>query len=148
MTKVDRFRSKEILVSGGKVLGSCICLYVFHLGIVSRQCYEDEIVESYVRVFWVLWRFSDNISIEYVWDDLGKAISQRKSLPKAPKELKVPFLEKKWALLPKTAIETLINSMTARCEACPAFQSGHIHIRRMFPEKIALSPIHEFTLLI
>ncbi|GFW79988.1 hypothetical protein TNCV_983971 [Trichonephila clavipes] len=75
-------------------------------------------------------RFLDHNSIEYVWDGLGKAISQRSSPPSThlPQELKVLLLEKR-ALLPQ--IGTLINSMAARCEVCTAVHSG-----QTFPEKI------------
>ncbi|GFU99959.1 hypothetical protein TNCV_3866601 [Trichonephila clavipes] len=37
-TKIDRFRGKEILVCGGKMLGSRTPLYVFDAGIVNLQC--------------------------------------------------------------------------------------------------------------
>ncbi|GFW70471.1 hypothetical protein TNCV_4915911 [Trichonephila clavipes] len=58
----------------------------------------------------------DHNSIEYVWDCLGKAISQRRCPPRTPKELKVPLLGK-WALLPQILIDTLIKSIGARFEA-------------------------------
>ncbi|GFY35976.1 hypothetical protein TNCV_4843481 [Trichonephila clavipes] len=61
------------------------------------------------------------------YDGLGKAISQRRSPTRTPaslQELKLPSLEK-WALLPQILIDTLINSMEARCEACIAVPSGH-----------------------
>ncbi|GFU18788.1 hypothetical protein TNCV_1085341 [Trichonephila clavipes] len=63
----------------------------------------------------------DHNSIEYVWDGLRKAISQR--LSQDLQELKVQHLKQR-ALLPQTLIETLINSIAARSEACIAVHSG------------------------
>ncbi|GFT75062.1 transposable element Tc1 transposase [Trichonephila clavipes] len=70
-------------------------------------------------------RSPDHNSIEYVWDGLGKAISQGSSPPRTSQELKISLLEI-WSLLPQILIDTLINSMAARYEACVAIHSGHI----------------------
>ncbi|GFW14057.1 hypothetical protein TNCV_3546461 [Trichonephila clavipes] len=69
-TKIDRFGGKGILM----------------------WSYNAE--QSYTTVC-----FRYHNSIEYVWDGLVKAISQRNSAQRIPQEIIVPVLEK-WALLP------------------------------------------------
>ncbi|GFT75286.1 hypothetical protein TNCV_951031 [Trichonephila clavipes] len=61
---------------------------------------------------------------EVHWDGLGKATFQRCPPPRTSWESKVVFLEE-WALLTQIFIDTLINSMTARYEACIPVNGGN-----------------------
>ncbi|GFY01278.1 DDE_3 domain-containing protein [Trichonephila clavipes] len=60
---------------------------------------------------------------EYVWDGLGKAISQRSS---HPPEIKRSTFGKMDIVDTNVLIHTLINSMAACCGACTAVHSDHI----------------------
>ncbi|GFU93124.1 hypothetical protein TNCV_206691 [Trichonephila clavipes] len=73
-------------------------------------------------------RSSELNPIEYVWKIPGKVIPQRNSSPRIPLEFKVALLEEN-TLLPQTYIDTLVNSMTARFEACiPILTMVRLHI--------------------
>ncbi|GFS93035.1 hypothetical protein TNCV_532391 [Trichonephila clavipes] len=55
VTKIDGLGGKGIFVCGRIILGSRTPLYVFDAGTLKSQGYRDEILEVYVRFFWMLW---------------------------------------------------------------------------------------------
>lgn len=151
--EIDQFGGRGILVWGGIMLGSRTPLHVFDEGSVTAQRYRDEVLEPYVRLFrgaagpdflfmddnarphrahivddfleeedirrmnWPA-KSPDLNPIEHVWDGLGRAIARRNLLPRT-------LQLEEWDLLPQAFLDTLINSMRARCEACIAVHGGH-----------------------
>ncbi|GFW09729.1 hypothetical protein TNCV_867921 [Trichonephila clavipes] len=69
------------------MLDSRTPLYHWDTGTINSQHYRDEILEAYAR------SLNPN-SIEYVWDGLGKAVSQRSFPPRTHQASKDQLLEK------------------------------------------------------
>ncbi|GFV73862.1 hypothetical protein TNCV_2625651 [Trichonephila clavipes] len=88
VTKIDRLFGKGILFCGGIMLGSRTPQYVFHEGTVNSQYYRDDNPDVYVRSGYSSYGLRLEVSrsqpIEYVWDGLEKAISQRSSTLRTP----------------------------------------------------------------
>ncbi|GFY24839.1 transposable element Tcb2 transposase [Trichonephila clavipes] len=55
VTKINRFGGKGILVWGCILLDNFTPMFVFYAGIANAQCYRDEVLEAYVRLFWIIW---------------------------------------------------------------------------------------------
>ncbi|UYV75360.1 hypothetical protein LAZ67_12003630 [Cordylochernes scorpioides] len=60
-------------------------------------------------------RSPDLNPIEHVWDALGRRIGARHPSPRTLVELRTALLEE-WGLLPLDLLQSLVNSMRARCE--------------------------------
>ncbi|KAF8790521.1 Transposable element Tc3 transposase like protein [Argiope bruennichi] len=89
------------------------------------QIFDDFLKEDNIRRMDLLSRSPYLNPIEQVWDGLGRAIAQRNPPPNTHQEIKAALLEE-WALLSQAFIDTLINSMKARYEACIPVHGGHI----------------------
>ncbi|UYV78948.1 hypothetical protein LAZ67_17000439, partial [Cordylochernes scorpioides] len=70
--------------------------------------------ENIRRMDWPA-RSPDLNPIEHVWDALGKRIGARHPSPRTLVELRTALLEE-WGLLPLDLLQSLVNSMRARCE--------------------------------
>ncbi|UYV76586.1 K02A2.6-like, partial [Cordylochernes scorpioides] len=70
--------------------------------------------ENIRRMDWPA-RSPDLNPIEHVWDALGRRIGARHPSPKTLVELRTALLEE-WGLLPLDLLQSLVNSMGARCE--------------------------------
>ncbi|UYV73074.1 hypothetical protein LAZ67_10001746, partial [Cordylochernes scorpioides] len=70
--------------------------------------------ENIRRMDWPA-RSPDLNPIEHVWDALGRRIGARHSSPRTLVELRTALLEE-WGLLPLDLLQSLVNSMRARCE--------------------------------
>ncbi|UYV65323.1 hypothetical protein LAZ67_3003938 [Cordylochernes scorpioides] len=64
-------------------------------------------------------RSPDLNPIEHVWDALGRRIGARHPSPRTLVELRTALLEE-WGLLPLDLLQSLVNSMRARCETLVA----------------------------
>ncbi|UYV67084.1 hypothetical protein LAZ67_4003848 [Cordylochernes scorpioides] len=62
--------------------------------------------------------------IEHVWDALGRRIGARHPSPRTLVELRTALLEE-WGLLPLDLLQSLVNSMRARCETLIAVRGDH-----------------------
>ncbi|UYV68433.1 hypothetical protein LAZ67_5004299, partial [Cordylochernes scorpioides] len=70
--------------------------------------------ENIRRMDWPA-RSPDLNPIEHVWDALGRRIGARHPSPRTLVELRTALLEE-WGLLPLDLLQSLVNSMRARCE--------------------------------
>ncbi|UYV73825.1 hypothetical protein LAZ67_11001036 [Cordylochernes scorpioides] len=70
--------------------------------------------ENIRRMDWPA-RSPDLNPIEHVWDALGRRIGDRHPSPRTLVELRTALLEE-WGLLPLDLLQSLVNSMRARCE--------------------------------
>ena len=61
--------------------------------------------------------------IEYVWDQLGRAVRQRLNINSTLVDLRRYMLEE-WDRLPMAKLQRLIHSMRRRCDACIAAAGG------------------------
>ncbi|UYV80547.1 hypothetical protein LAZ67_19000535 [Cordylochernes scorpioides] len=79
--------------------------------------------ENIRRMDWPA-RSPDLNPIEHVWDALGRRIGARHLSPRTLVELRTALLEK-WGLLPLDLLQSLVNSMRARCETLIAVRGDH-----------------------
>ncbi|GFW00342.1 transposable element Tcb2 transposase [Trichonephila clavipes] len=91
-----------------------------HRTVTSEQLLESEDIE---RMDWLA-RSPDLNPIEHVWDFLGRRLTARTLSPVTIRELRLA-LQDEWAAMPQQLIDTLILSMSRRCETCLAV-SGEI----------------------
>ncbi|UYV66518.1 hypothetical protein LAZ67_4001945 [Cordylochernes scorpioides] len=70
--------------------------------------------ENIRRMDWPA-RSPDLNPIEHVWDAFGRRIGARHPSPRTLVELRTALL-KEWGLLPLDLLQSLVNSMRARCE--------------------------------
>ncbi|UYV67839.1 EPM2AIP1 [Cordylochernes scorpioides] len=68
-------------------------------------------------------RSPDLNPIEHVWDALGRRIGARHPSPRTLVELRTALLEE-WGLLPLDLLQSLVNSMRARCETLIAVRDA------------------------
>ncbi|GFX81901.1 transposable element Tcb2 transposase [Trichonephila clavipes] len=89
--------------------------------VAAEQLLESEDIE---RMDWPA-RYPDLNPIEHVWDFLGRRLAAR-TLPQVTiRELRLA-LQDEWAAMPQQLIDTLILSMSRRCETCLAVRGDHI----------------------
>ncbi|UYV70254.1 hypothetical protein LAZ67_7002290 [Cordylochernes scorpioides] len=69
-------------------------------------------------------RSPDLNPIKHVWDALGRHIGARHPSPRTLVELRTALLEE-WGLLPLDLLQSLVNSMRARCETLIAVRGDH-----------------------
>ncbi|GFX09646.1 transposable element Tcb2 transposase [Trichonephila clavipes] len=86
-----------------------------HRTVASEQLLESEDIE---RMDWPA-RSPDLNPIEHVWDFLGRRLAARTLPPVTIRELRLA-LQDEWAAMPQQLIDTLILSMSRRCETCLA----------------------------
>ncbi|UYV63896.1 hypothetical protein LAZ67_2005910 [Cordylochernes scorpioides] len=79
--------------------------------------------ENIRRMDWPA-RSPDLNPIEHVWDALGRRIGARHPSPRTLVELRTAHLEE-WGLLPLDLLQSLVNSMRARCETLIAVRGDH-----------------------
>ncbi|UYV83102.1 hypothetical protein LAZ67_22002217 [Cordylochernes scorpioides] len=79
--------------------------------------------ENIRRMDWPA-RSPDLNPIEHVWDALGRRIGARHPSPRTLVELRTALLEE-WGLLPLDLLQSLVNSMRARCETLIAVRGDH-----------------------
>ncbi|UYV82660.1 hypothetical protein LAZ67_22000421 [Cordylochernes scorpioides] len=77
--------------------------------------------ENIRRMDWPA-RSPDLNPIEHVWDALGRRIGARHPSPRTLVELRTALLEE-WGLLPLDLLQSLVNSMRARCETLIAVRA-------------------------
>ncbi|UYV60626.1 hypothetical protein LAZ67_1001705 [Cordylochernes scorpioides] len=70
-------------------------------------------------------RSPDLNPIEHVWDTLGRRIGTRHPSPRTLVELRTALLEE-WGLLPLDLLQSMVNSMRARCETLIAVRAPFI----------------------
>ncbi|GFW77965.1 transposable element Tc1 transposase [Trichonephila clavipes] len=92
-----------------------------HHTVAAEQLLESEDIE---RMDWPA-RSPDLNPIEHVWDFLGKRLAARTLPPVTIRELRLA-LQDEWAAMPQQLIDTLILSMSRRCEFCLAVRGHHI----------------------
>ncbi|GFX37696.1 transposable element Tc1 transposase [Trichonephila clavipes] len=92
-----------------------------HRTVAAEQLLESEDIE---RMDWPA-RSPDLNPIEHVWDFLGRRLADRTLPPVTIRELRLA-LQDEWAAMPQQLINTLILSMSRRCETCLAFRGDHI----------------------
>ncbi|UYV74088.1 hypothetical protein LAZ67_11002072 [Cordylochernes scorpioides] len=68
-------------------------------------------------------RSPDLNPLEHVWDALGRRIGARHPSPRTLVELRTALLEE-WGLLPLNLLQSLVNSMRARCETLIAVRAS------------------------
>ncbi|UYV74198.1 hypothetical protein LAZ67_11002402 [Cordylochernes scorpioides] len=79
--------------------------------------------ENIRRMDWPA-RSPDLNPIEHVWDTLGRRIGARHPSLRTLVELRTALLEE-WGLLPLDLLQSLVNSMRARCETLIAVRGDH-----------------------
>ncbi|UYV84810.1 hypothetical protein LAZ67_X003586 [Cordylochernes scorpioides] len=84
--------------------------------------------ENIRRMDWPA-RSPDLNPIEHVWDALGRRIGARHPSPRTLVELRTALLEE-WGLLPLDLLQSLLNSMRARCETLIAVRVSDEHGER------------------
>ncbi|GFX15234.1 transposable element Tcb2 transposase [Trichonephila clavipes] len=82
-----------------------------HRTVAAEQLLESEEIE---RMDWPA-RSPDLNPIEHVWDFLGRRLAARNLPPATIRELRLA-LQDEWAAMPQQLIDTLILSMSRRCE--------------------------------
>ncbi|GFV31193.1 transposable element Tcb2 transposase [Trichonephila clavipes] len=92
-----------------------------HRTVAAEQLLESEDIE---RMDWPA-RSPDLNPIEHVWDFLGKRLAARTLPPVTIRELRLA-LQDEWAAMPQQLIDTLILSMSRRCETRLAVRGDHI----------------------
>ncbi|GFV27552.1 transposable element Tcb2 transposase [Trichonephila clavipes] len=130
----DRYGNRGVLVWGGIILGSrtdrryVSLQFLFmddnapcHRTVAAEQLLESEDIE---RMDWPA-RSPDLNPIEHVWDFLGRRLAARTLTPVTIRELRLA-LQDEWAAMPQQLIDTLILSMSRRCETCLAVRGDHI----------------------
>ena len=88
-------------------------------GLVNEYLESEDIV----RMEWPA-RSPDLNPIEHLWDGLGRHIGFSQPPPRSLNVLRTA-LEEEWVLLPPDLVNSLVNSMKARCESCMAVRSDH-----------------------
>lgn len=75
-------------------------LHVFDTSTINVQCYRDEDLEAYMKLFWgfvcqdlkfvddMNWpsRSPENNPVEHVWDSLERVVAERKTIPSIRKK--------------------------------------------------------------
>ncbi|GFX13207.1 transposable element Tcb2 transposase [Trichonephila clavipes] len=129
----DRYGGRGVLVWGGIMLGSRTYLHILdavffmddnapcHRTVAAEQLLESEDIE---RMDWTA-RSPDLNPLEHVWDFLGRRLAARTLPPVTIRELRLA-LQDEWAAMPQQLIDTLILSMSRRCETCLAVRGDHI----------------------
>ncbi|UYV70922.1 hypothetical protein LAZ67_8001110, partial [Cordylochernes scorpioides] len=107
--EIDSFRGGSLLVWAGISSSRRTPLHIFFWG--HFNCPKSENIR---RMDWPA-RSPDLIPIEHVWDALGRRIGARHPSPRTLVELRTALLEE-WGLLPLDLLQSLVNSMRARCE--------------------------------
>ncbi|GFW39722.1 transposable element Tcb2 transposase [Trichonephila clavipes] len=92
-----------------------------HRTVAAEQLLESEDIK---RMDWPE-RSPDLNPIEHVWDFLGRRLAARTLPPVTIRELRLA-LEDEWAAMPQQLIDTLILSISGRCETCLAVRGDHI----------------------
>ncbi|GFS47323.1 transposable element Tc1 transposase [Trichonephila clavipes] len=92
-----------------------------HRTVAAEQLLESEDIEP---MDWPA-RSPDLNPIEYVCDFLGRRLAARTLPPVTIRELRLA-LQDEWAAMPQQLIDTLILSMSRRCETCLAVRGDHI----------------------
>ncbi|GFX87102.1 transposable element Tcb2 transposase [Trichonephila clavipes] len=119
----------EILLPYVRLFKGAMCLqFLFmddnapcHHTVAAEQLLESEDIE---RMDWPV-RSPDLNPIEHVWDFLGRRLAARTLPPVTIRELRLA-LQDEWAAMPQQLIDTLILSMSRRCETCLAVRGDHI----------------------
>ncbi|GFW77760.1 transposable element Tcb2 transposase [Trichonephila clavipes] len=129
----DRYGGRGVLVWGGSCLvvvqtftSSTQFLFMddnapCHRTVAAEQLLESEDIEC---MDWPA-RSPDLNPTEHVWDFLGRRLAARTLPPVTIRELRLA-LQDEWAAMPQQLIDTLILSMSRRCETCLAVRGGHI----------------------
>ncbi|GFW12638.1 transposable element Tcb1 transposase [Trichonephila clavipes] len=92
-----------------------------HRTVAAEQLLESEDIERMDCPA----RSLDLNPIEHVWDFLGRRLAARTLPPVTIRELRLA-LQDEWAAMPQQLIDTLILSMSRRCETCLAVRGDHI----------------------
>ncbi|GFX57563.1 transposable element Tc3 transposase [Trichonephila clavipes] len=92
-----------------------------HRRVAAKQLLQSDDIE---RMDWPAQSLDLN-SIEHVGDFLGRLLAARTLPPVTIRELRFA-LQDEWAAMPQQLIDTLILSMSRRCETCPAVRGDHI----------------------
>ncbi|GFX11867.1 transposable element Tcb2 transposase [Trichonephila clavipes] len=92
-----------------------------HHTVAAEQLLESEDIERMD----LLARSPDLNPIEHVWDFLGRRLADRTLPPVTIRELRLA-LQDECAAMPQQLIDTLILSMSGRCETCLAVRGDHI----------------------
>ncbi|GFX77904.1 transposable element Tcb2 transposase [Trichonephila clavipes] len=92
-----------------------------HRTVAAEQLLESEDIE---RMDWPV-RSPDLNPIEHVWDFLGRRLAARTLPTVTIRELRFA-LQDEWAAIPQQLIDTLILSMSRRCNTCLAVRGDHI----------------------
>ena len=66
--------------------------------------------------------------IEHLWDELGRADTERLTPESTEQHLRDLLLEE-WTRIPQAVVDNLINSMRRRCTECIEAQGGHTHYK-------------------
>ncbi|GFV39039.1 transposable element Tcb2 transposase [Trichonephila clavipes] len=128
----DRYGGRGVLVWGGIMLGSRTDLHIFDAGSVNGTRYCNEILLPYVRLFrgamGLQFLFMDDnapchltVAAEQLIE--SRRLAARTLPPVTIRELRLA-LQDEWAAIPQQLIDTLILSISRRCETCQ--QSGEI----------------------
>ncbi|GFX94920.1 transposable element Tcb2 transposase [Trichonephila clavipes] len=122
----DRYGGRGVLVWGGIMLGSRTDLQIFDAGSVNGTRYCNEILLPYVRLF----RGAMGLQFLFMDDNAPSLLPSRRlaarTLPPVTiRELRLA-LQDEWAAMPQQLIDTLILSMSRRCETCLAVRGDHI----------------------
>ncbi|UYV61548.1 PREP [Cordylochernes scorpioides] len=104
--EIDSFRGGSLLVWAGISSSRRTPLHIFSGGTLTAQ------------------RSPDLNPIEHVWDALGRRIGAGHPSPRTLVELRTALLEE-WGLLPLDLLQSLVNSMRARCETLIAVRGDH-----------------------
>ncbi|UYV64942.1 K02A2.6-like, partial [Cordylochernes scorpioides] len=107
--EIDSFRGGNLLVWAGISSSRRTPLHIFFWG--HFNCPKSENIG---RMDWPA-RSPDLNPIEHVWDALGRGIGARHPSPRTLVELRTALLEE-WGLLPLDLLQSLVNSIRARCE--------------------------------
>ncbi|GFV21751.1 transposable element Tcb2 transposase [Trichonephila clavipes] len=92
-----------------------------HRTVAGEQLLESEDIEC---MDWRARSLELN-PIEHVWYFLGRRLAARTLPPVTIRELRLA-LQDEWAAMPQQLIDTLILSMSRRCETCLAVRGDHI----------------------
>ncbi|GFT56456.1 transposable element Tcb2 transposase [Trichonephila clavipes] len=92
-----------------------------HRTVAAEQLLESEDIE---RMDWLA-RSPDLNLIEHEWDFLGRRLTARTLPPVTIRELRLA-LQDEWTAMPQQLIDTLILSMSRRCETCLVVRRDHI----------------------
>ncbi|GFY23596.1 transposable element Tcb2 transposase [Trichonephila clavipes] len=132
--EIDRYGGHGVLVWGGIMLGSRTDLHIFDAASVNRTRYCNEILLPYVRLFrgamGLQFLFMDDNAPCHRTVAAGQLLESRclaaRTLPPVTiRELRLA-LQDEWAAMPQQLIDTLILSMSRRCQTCLAVRGDHI----------------------